>query len=178
MNRAMMRASVFFSFVLLLFLGVSTLAFSAARESKIACVDISRIFDAYQYTIDAEAELEKSKEEAQKKVNEKLEDIKKIQDKLDALPESKREEQQRIFDEKLAALKTESKDVSRKLVETRNEKVKEILKEIQTFIEEYAAANDYDFILRKRMVIYENDKFDLSEDIIEQLNKKYKKAKK
>ena len=158
--------------------GLNTGVVRAGKSINIAYVNISRVFDQYQHTIDAEAELDVLKAEKQKELDKRLVEVREMKDEAETLAKSEKEKKQGIIDEKLKELKKRNKEIKTRLVKTRDKRVKEILKEIRIFIAQYADKKKYDFIFTDKVLIYKNKDYDLSQEIIKKINEQYKKAKK
>ena len=158
--------------------GINTGVVWAAKSFNMAYVNISRIFDQYQHTIEAEAELEVLKAEKQKELDKKFAEVRGMKDEVETLSKSEKKKQQGIIDEKLKKLKDRNKEIKTQLVNSRNKRVKEILKEIKVFIAQYADKKKYDFIFTDKVLIYKNTDYDLSQEIIKKINEEYEKAKK
>jgi len=178
MTKSATNILIYITLTVLLCVSTATKVVAAPKTYKIAYIEISRVFDNYQHTIDAEKDLEKLKEEKQKKLDKKFAEIKVLKEQLETLSGSDREKKQTALTDKLAELKEENKGIRTELTKTRDEIVQEILKDIKAFVANYAKRRHYDFIFSDRTIIYKNEEFDLSDEIIKQLNEKYKKAKK
>ena len=56
----------------------------------------------------------------------------------------------------------------------RDEKLKEILQDIEKVVQSYAQKNGYDFVLNDRVLLYGAASADITQDIVELLNSGYK----
>ena len=63
------------------------------------------------------------------------------------------------------------------LTKQRDEKIREILLEIEKVVSDYAKQEKYDLILNDRVLIYGDDGLDISTKILELLNAEYNKKK-
>ena len=159
---------------LLLALGllVSFCGFALAKEAKIAYVDFFKVFNEYSKTKDYDSKLEKKKNVVEKKLDAKKSEIEKIQNKLTLLNDKdKEEEQQKIVKEvqEYRSLERESLIDIRK---ERDEKMKEIVEDINAVIEKYAKDKGFTLVVNRNAVLYGDKVMDITSDILNLSNKK------
>ena len=98
-----------------------------------------------------------------------------MQDKLELL-EGKEQEKEKT---KIQSAITEYRNAETKILgdlkKDSDEKMQEILKDIETTIEKYAKDKKFDIIFNKGTILYGNKASDVSEDILAILQKGYKK---
>lgn len=142
----------------------------AAEQGKIGFVDLSRLFDEYHKTKEYDKLLESKHGELEKIGKEKIEEIKESENKLALL----KEDQKKILEEDIEVLKSNAQEFVRQeqssLTKERNEKIREILLEIEKIVSDYAEKENYDIILNDRVLIYGNQAKNLTEDILNILN--------
>ena len=148
---------------------LSTLAFA---EAKIGYVDLSRLFDEYGKTKEYDVVLEEKHKEFQKERNAKIDKINEAQGKVDVLKEDKKKEAEAEIEKMKADLLEFDNQQKTNLTKDRNEKIREILLEIEKIVSTYAQDNKYSIILNDRVLIYGQDTYNLTEDILKVLNKK------
>jgi len=152
--------------------GVSLFAgAAAAKEYKIAYVDLAKVFDEYKKTKDAEKSLEekgKSKEAERTKM---IDEIKKLKDEQALLSEKAKGEKQATIDNKIRVLQDFDRKTRDELVKERNDMLGNILKDIEKIVSEYAKANGYDIVLNSRMLLYGAEQYDLTKEVSSRLNK-------
>ena len=143
----------------------------AADGSKIGYVDLSRLFDEYHKTKEYDKVLEVKHSELEKIGKEKVEKIKESESRLALL----KEDQKTALENEIEMLKGEAQEFVRQeqsnLTKDRNEKIREILLEIEKVVSDFAAKEGYDIILNDRVLIYGDPAQDLTEDILTILNK-------
>jgi Skp family chaperone for outer membrane proteins len=143
----------------------------AADGGKIGFVDLSRLFDEYHKTKEYDQVLETKHGELEKVGKEKIERIKESEGKLALL----KEDQKAALEEEINLMKGEAEEFVRQeqsnLTKERNEKIREILLEIEKVVSDFAVQNGYDVILNDRVLIYGNPGQDLTENILTILNK-------
>ncbi|MBU1124634.1 MAG: OmpH family outer membrane protein [Candidatus Omnitrophica bacterium] len=156
-------------------LSIFVLSGVALAEDKFAYVDLSRIFSEYGKTKDYDKDLE-SKEKVytgarEKKVNE----VKDLQNKLNLLNEKEKESKKGDIEAKVKALQDFDRDNTRDLRKEQDEKMKELLKDIEETIKKYAEKEGYTMVFNDRVLVYQTKNYDITDKIVEILNKDYKK---
>ena len=152
---------------------ISTGAFAA--DLKIGYVDLSRVFDNYQKTKDYDAVLQKDTEAFQKQRDEMVNKLKDAQGKMALMKEEEKQKMSADFEKQKNDLIEFDKNKRTELTNKRNEKVREILLEIQKIVEGFAVKEGYTYILNDRVLVYGNKDNDLSEKVLKALNDSAKK---
>ena len=170
-------------------------AFTAGAQTKIATVDMNKIFSAYYKTKDAETRINEARNSAKKELDDRMDTYKKNLDAINKLneemnkPELSKEakdEKSKARDEKIA----ETKNLEREITEfkaTREKQLQEqavrmrngIVDEITKLVQEKVKSENYDLVLDKSgsslngvpILIFSRDALDFSDEIIAQLNK-------
>jgi outer membrane protein len=145
-----------------------------AADNKIVYVDLAKIFDEYEKTKDYDVKLEATQNAKQVEIDKMVEEIKGMQDKLDLLTDAEKKSKQEEIDNKTKELQEFQRSAEEGLKEDRNEKLKEVLEDIQKIVEELAAQNKYDFILNDRVLLYGSDSLDITVEVLKKLNEGYK----
>jgi len=103
---------------------------------------------------------------------EKIEKIRESESKLALL----KEDQKKILEEEINVMKGDAQEFVRQeqsdLTKERNEKIREILLEIEKIVSDYAEKENYDVILNDRVLIYGNPAKNLTEKMLTILNAK------
>jgi len=163
--------------VLTLLFAILTISTTAAyaQSAKIAFVDLSRLFDEHHKTASYDALLEENHKKFEAERNGKIEKIQEAQGKLALLNEDKKA----ALEEEIEKLKADLLEYDRQqkttLTKERNEKIREILLEIEREVSGFAEKEGYDIILNDRVLIYGNPAKDITEEIIKRLNAAAKK---
>lgn len=158
--------------VMIAFLFAGNLRAQAAKEEKsIVFVDISRIFDSHKKTKEYDTTLEAKYNEYEKERNAKLEKIRESEGKLSLLKEPEREKLQAEIDKDKTALLEYDRQVQTDLRKERDERIREILAEIEKAISSFAEKEGYPLILNDRVLIYGNETLDITDKVIEVINK-------
>lgn len=149
---------------------------SYAQQVKIACADFLTVFNEYQKTQDYEAALEtkKAARVQESKLEEKGEEIKKMQEKLDLLKEKEQDKQKEKIQTAIAEYQQAERQIVSELQEESNAKMKEIIDDMDTAVKEHATKNGIDLIVNKNALLYAKDSLDVTTPILNSLNATYK----
>jgi Skp family chaperone for outer membrane proteins len=146
-----------------------------AKEIKIGCVDAIEVFNDYEKTKDYDKVLETKKQDKEKKLETKGAELEKLQNKISVL---KKEEQVKEKGN-LEKLQREFLELKRQafidLKKDRDEKMQEIIEDINKVIKDYAIKHAYDLMLYKSAVVYGDNSFDVTADILKLVNGGYKR---
>jgi len=164
------------SFVALVaFLALGLLVFANhadAKEVKVGFVDLAKVFDQYSKTVEFEKSLEEKGKSKEAERNKLVEEVRKMQDEAAVLSEDAKAKKQPAIDEKIKALREFNRVTQDELIKERNEKVSEILADIQKVVEAYSKQETFDVMLNSRMLLYGNEQLDVTEEILKRLNTK------
>lgn len=142
---------------------------------KVAYVDLSKLFDEYQKTKEYDETLTAKQKVKEEERNKKITEIKDLQSKLALLNDKEKEKVQAQLDSKMKALQQFDQEATTDLRKQRDDLVKEILKDIEKVIHEYAQKEKYDLIFNDRILLYGDESLDISQSLLKNLNDKYKK---
>ena len=160
---------------------MAVMAVSAQAEEKmmgkIAYVDLSRLFDEYYKTKDYDQTLEGNHNDFEKQRNEKIEKIREAQGKLGLLTEDKKAEMEQEIEKLKAELLEFDRLKKQDLTKDRNEKIREILLEIEKVVSEFAKKENYAMILNDRVLIYGDPAKNVTEQVLSILNGNQPKKK-
>ncbi len=166
-----MKKITIFIVVLVFMLSFCSLG-SAQNVQKMAFVNLSRVFDEYHKTAKFDKVLEDKSLAYQKEHNLKLEKIQEAERRMNLL----KEEERRKLAEQIQKDKNDLREFELQrgtdLRKERDDKIREILLEIEQAIKTYAEKEKYDLIFNDRVLIYGLPTLDITETIINTLNKK------
>ena len=151
-------------------IGLTVSSAYAQNASKIAFVDLSRLFDEHHKTAEYDQVLEARHQEFEKERNTKIEKIQEAQWKLALLNEDKKAALEEEIEKMKADLLEYDQQQKTTLTKERNEKIREILLEIEHDVSTFAEKEGYDIILNDRVLIYGNPAKDVTEQILKTLN--------
>ncbi|MBI3602085.1 MAG: OmpH family outer membrane protein [Candidatus Omnitrophica bacterium] len=165
-----MKAVKFLSVVILgLFLTTTV----HAKDLKIASVDLARVFDNYQKTKEYDAVLQKEAGAYQKQHDDMVNKIRDAQGKLALLKEDEKQKLQVDIEKQKTDLLGFDRQKRIELAQKHDNKVKEILLEIEKIVTDIAQKENYTFILDNRFLIYGDKDLNMSERVLKALNDSY-----
>jgi outer membrane protein len=146
-----------------------------AETIKIGYVDVALVFDSYNKTKDQDKALSAKSQEKQAQRDSIVNKIRNMKNEIELLSEKQREKKQEQIDQEIRKLQDFDREAKGMLQRERDDMVREILKEIDTTINNYAKKKDYTIILNSRVLIYAQEQDDITQEIVKILNSKYKK---
>jgi len=156
-------------------IGLILLVSVALAADKFAYVDLSRSFSEYNKTKDYDKVLADQgavyEAERDKKVNE----VKQLEDKINLLSDKEKETKKTELETKVKALQDFDRQKQTDLRKEQDEKMKELLKDIEDAIKQYSEKEGYSLVFNDRVLVYQNKSMDITDKILEILNKGYKK---
>ncbi|MCM8795135.1 MAG: OmpH family outer membrane protein [Candidatus Omnitrophica bacterium] len=162
-----------FVFGLVIFL-LGRTSFVNAVE-KLAYVDLSRIFSEYNKTKDYDKVLTDKQNVYEGERDKKVSEVKQLQDKMNLLSDKEKEKKKEELEEKIKALQEYDRQKTTDLRKEQDEKMKEILKDIEEAVRKYAEQEGYSLVFNDRVLVYQSKSLDITDKIIDILNKQYKK---
>ena len=143
---------------------------------KIAYCDIARVFDEYGKTKSYDKVLEADTKKFEEERNKKIEALKELQGKLAMLKDDEKakseKDMEKMKNEVIEFDRTKRTD----LTKARDEKVREILMEIEKTVSEYAKKEGFSFVFNDRVLIYGAENLNITETILKGLNDAYTAA--
>ncbi|MFA5145543.1 MAG: OmpH family outer membrane protein [Candidatus Omnitrophota bacterium] len=158
-----------------LFLGLSVFSGVSLAAEKFAYVDLSQIFSEYSKTKDYDKALSDKEKVYTTERDKKISDIKQYQDKYNLLSDKEKEAKKGELETKMKSFQEYDRQKQTDLRKEQDEKMKEILKDIEDAVKEYSEKEGYSLVFNDRVLVYENKSFDITDKIVVILNKKYKK---
>lgn len=161
----------FFVTVLLVaaFVGMG-LASAYAAEGKTGYVDLRKAFYEYGKTKTFETQLNDVTAKRETERAKQVEVITKLRDEINTLQGEMKNTKQAEADAKIAALQTFDTETRQQLLTKKNDMFKEVIDDIQKIVENIGKAGGYDFVLDSRNIMYGKPEFDLTNQVITQLN--------
>ena len=146
-----------------------------AEEAKIGYINLGKTLDEYEKTKESEKSLEKKLNKKEKEREKLVDEIRELKDEIVLLSDKGKKEKQPVIDEKIRDLQEFDKELRDNLQQERDEVLRDILREIDKVIGDYGKKQGYTAILNDRVLVYGDEDIDITRDIIEILNKNYKK---
>lgn len=149
----------------------------AANENS-AFVNVAKVFDEYKKTQDHDQVLQ---EKGRKKEEEReaiVREVKQMKDELSLVSDDAKASKEQALENKIRELQDFERDAKRDLGKERNEVVKEIFSDIDAVVKSYGERKGLDYIFNDRALVFQNNKFDITKEVLDELNKNYSKKKK
>ena len=154
---------------------VLLLAGVAYAAEKFAYVDLSRIFSEYGKTKDYDKTLGDKESFYTAERDKKVSEVKQFQDKMNLLSEKEKEAKKADLETKVKTLQDFDRQKQADLRKEQDEKMKEILKDIEEATKKYSEKEGFTLVFNDRVLVYQNKSLDITDKILEILNKEYKK---
>ena len=148
-----------------------------AAELKIGYMNLAKVFDSYERTKASDAVLAGKGKQKEAELESRMNELKKLRQSLELLNDQAREAKTREVEEKADELQRFRANTARDLRRERDTIAKEILAEIQRGVEEYAKANGFSLIIDERSLLYGQSAYDVTDDILAQINGRAQKPK-
>ena len=144
-------------------------------DLKIAYVDLSKVFDGYQKTKEFDAVLQSEGEAFQKERDAMVQKIQDAQSKLALMNDTQKASMQADIEKQKNDVVAYDKEKRTELAKKRDDKVREILTEIQGIVSDLAKKEGYTYVLNDRVMIYGDPQFNITDEVLKTLNDSYKK---
>ncbi len=152
----------------------SWLNLSYAEDLKMGFISLKDVLDKYEKVQDREEQLLKEAEGKNKQRDKLVKEVKNLREKIELLKEKQKEKKQQELDKKIKQLQDFTYETRTNLRQKRDEKFREIMKEVKEVIEEYGQSRNYNAIIDDTLILYKDAKFDVTTDVIKMLNQRYK----
>lgn len=156
--------------ILISCLTLPAIAFS--DEMKLGFVDMKKLFYDYEKTKDFNKKLEKEDENAKQDIEEKSKKLMRLRDEVNLLSEEARKKKEPELQEAMRELETYRREKVESFLRKKDEMFQEIREDIMKVASKYADKNEYDVILDGAVFVHSSDKYDLTEGVLKELNKK------
>ena len=159
--------------VLAIFL-ISAILFAPAafaKELKVGYMNMRTIFAEYSKIQKYNEELESKDTEIRKEIEGKADDLRKLRDEMELLSDKAKKEKAPEFEKKVRELEEFRRRKVEEFVARKDEMFKQIREDIVAVATAYAKKNKYDLVADEAAFIYFAERFDLTQQIIQELNK-------
>ena len=168
-----MKKVIFVSVVLLL--GALFFTGGVLAADKFAYVDLSRLFSEYGKTKDYDKTLNEKQNAYRTEIDKKTNEVKQFQDKMNLLSDKEKEAKKAEFETKVKALQDFEREKLTDLRKEQDERMKEIFKDIEEAVKQYAEKEGYTLVFNDRVFVYQTKNMDITDKVMDILNKGYKK---
>ena len=168
-----MKRVIFASVVLLL--GALFFTGGVLAADKFAYVNLSRLFSEYGKTKDYDKTLNEKQNAYRTEIDKKTNEVKQFQDKMNLLSPQEKEAKKAELETKVKALQDFERQKLTDLRKEQDEKMKEIFKDIEEAVKQYAEKEGYTLVFNDRIFVYQAKNMDITDKAMDILNKNYKK---
>lgn len=141
------------------------------KELKVGYVDLRRAFFEYEKAKKLDAELNEFAEASQTKRDTMVQNITKLRDEVEILSADARQKKQDEMDKMIQELQEFDKESRQIILERKDNLFREVMDDIQKVVTEKGTSGGYDYILDSRNIMYAADKYDLTQEVVTELNK-------
>jgi Skp family chaperone for outer membrane proteins len=148
----------------------------AFAAEKIGTVDVGKLFDEYHKTREYDKGLEQKVSAYEKNRDTKVSEIKQLQDKLGLLADVEKEKKQKELEDKVKSVKEFTFTKESELKKERDDKLREVVKDIESAVMQYAQKEGYAMVFNDRVFVYNNKANDITDKVLTQLQSGYKSS--
>ncbi len=149
---------------------VSMFAGQAFAADKFGYVDLSKIFSEYGKTKDYDKALGEKQTQYNTEREKRVGEIKQIQDKISLLSDKEKEAKKPDIENKIKNLQDYDRQQQTDLRKEQDEKMQEILKDIETAVKQVAEKEGYTMVFNDRVLVYQNKSMEVTDKVISILN--------
>lgn len=158
-----------------LFLGIFILNGSAsAAEAKFAFINLGRAFSEYSKTKDYDKNLTDKEKGYAAERDKKLGELNSLKDKFNLLSDKEKEAKKGELENKAKAVKDFITQKETELRKEQEDKMKEVLQDIESAVKGYAEKQGYALVFNDRVLVYQTKAMDITDQVVAILNKKKK----
>lgn len=155
-----------------------TASMAQAELKKVGTLNIRLVFDNYAKTKDYDKVLEEQYTKYEAERNGKVEAIQEKQGKLSLLKDEEKSKAEETLQELINSLQQYDREQQTELTKKRDERIRDIMLEIEQLVDQYAKKEKFDFVLNSNVLIWAGDQvLDISKEITDVLNKNYNEKK-
>ncbi len=169
MKKLNMKIAVVFMVMFVIFSMKSS--FVMAETGKVGYVDLRKAFYEYDRTKAMKDSIDDLTEERQIKRDKMIEEISKMRDEAEMLAGEAKEKKMKQVNDKSLEIQDFEQEARQELLGKENDMFKEVVEDIQEVVENMGKVGGYDYIFDSRNIMYADKKFELTEKVIEKLNK-------
>jgi len=145
--------------------------YAVAKDLKIGYMNMRTIFAEYGKIKKYNEELESKDAEIRKEIEGKAEGLRKLRDEMELLSDTAKKEKAPEFEKKVRELEEFRRRKVEEFVARKDEMFKQIRGDIIKVATVYAKKNSYDMVADEAAFIYFAEKYDITQQIIKELNK-------
>ncbi len=158
-----------------LFLCALFLTGGVFAAEKFAYVDLSRLFSEYGKTKEYDKTLNEKQSAYRAEIDKKTNEVKQFQEKINLLSDKEKEAKKTDFEAKVKSLQDFERQKMTDLRKEQDDRMKEIFKDIEDAVKQYAEKEGYTLVFNDRVFVYQTKNMDITDKVMNILNKGNKK---
>lgn len=147
----------------------------ALADVKVGIINIEEVVSKSVKFKEAEKELKKRFEKEEKEITEEQQRVQKLAGEFSKNSPTMKEEDKKVQEKKITAeyvkLQKKQMEFQKKVGEESNVKQKKLLRQLESATKRVAEKDGIDLVLMKGIAIYSKEEMDITQNVIEQLNK-------
>jgi Skp family chaperone for outer membrane proteins len=151
-------------------IGLALFLGNAQAADKFAYIDLSRTFSEYSKTKGYDKTLSDKEKVYTDERDKKVADLKAFQDKVSLLNDKEREAKGAELQAKVKDFQEYDRQKQADLRKEQEERMKEILKDIEEAVKKYSEKEGYTLVFNDRVLVYQTKSMDITSQIIALLN--------
>ncbi len=160
---------------LVFFVGRTALAHAA---EEYGFVNVALVFDKYQKTVENDKKLQEAGKKKEKDRDALVSEIRQLKDELVLLTDDTKAKKQANLDAKIRELQEFDQAAKEELGNTRRDAIQGIFKDIDEVVQTTGKRKGLHFVFNERALLYHSDKYDITNEVLTELNNNYSKAPK
>jgi len=151
--------------------GMLFLTGSVQAADKFATIDLGKVFSEYSKTKQYDKVLLDKQNSYETDRDKMVSDIKAFQSKIEVLSDKEKEGKKGEMETKIKSLQEFDRKKQTDLRKEQDERMKEILKDIEDTVKLYAESQGLTYVINDRVLVYKDKTLDITDKILETLNK-------
>ena len=151
-------------------IGLALFVSSAQAADKFGYIDLSRTFSEYNKTKGYDKTLSDKEKVYTDERDKKVAELKAFQDKVSLLNDKEREAKSTELQAKVKEFQDYDRTKQADLRKDQDERMKEILKDIEEAVKKYAEKEGYTLVFNDRVLVYQTKSMEITNQIVAILN--------
>jgi len=143
-----------------------------AADVKLAYINLARAFSEYSKTKEFDKDLTDKENKYTAERDKKLGELNSLKDKFNLLSDKEKDAKKNELENKAKAIKDFITQKETDLRKEQEDKMKDILKDIESTVKSYAEKEGYTLVFNDRVLVYQTKSMDITDKIIGLLNQK------
>ncbi|MCX5696016.1 MAG: OmpH family outer membrane protein [Candidatus Omnitrophica bacterium] len=143
-----------------------------AADVKLAYINLARAFSEYSKTKEFDKDLTDKENKYTTERDKKLGELNSLKDKFNLLSDKEKDAKKSELENKAKAIKDFITQKETDLRKEQEDKMKDILKDIETTVKSYAEKEGYTLVFNDRVLVYQTKSMDITDKVIGLLNQK------